>query len=632
MAQKTISERLSALRREMKKEQITAYYIPTDDFHGSEYVCDFFKCREFMSGFTGSAGTMVITRDFAGLWTDGRYFIQAENELKNTEIILMKSGEPDVKTVTEFLKERLKDKDTFGFDGRCVNGEFIRQLKEELSDKSITFCGQHDLVGRIWTDRPKPVFHPIWQLPEEVCGQKWEEKLLKIRAAMAEEKATVHLVTSLEDIAWILNLRGSDIHCNPVFLAYLYITKDRCVLFSNSDNTADLFFADSKRDIKAIGKDETEHSKNRADRFEKQKIEIYPYDEIYHFTRNIKNEKILLDEKLVNDALIENMSDNELIFKANPSTLLKAVKNETELENIRKAHIKDGAAVTKFIYYMKKYRDAVLNDTWEKPPLTETDCARILLSYRKEQDGFIKESFDPIMAYGEHGAIVHYSASKETAAQIKPDGFLLSDTGGHYRYGTTDITRTISMSPKGGLSDEQKRYYTLVLKAHLNLLGAKFPKGTTGNSIDAIARNPLWQQGLDFNHGTGHGVGYLLSVHEGPNAFRTYRGRGDVDKTAIVPGMVTSDEPGLYLQGQYGIRLENLTECVEEENGFYGFRPLTLVPFDRDSIDLSLLNQEEWQLLNLYHQQVYDKIEGYLNKDEQQWLKKETTPLFYNQF
>jgi Xaa-Pro aminopeptidase len=318
--------------------------------------------------------------------------------------------------------------------------------------------------------------------------------------------------------------------------------------------------------------------------------------------------------------------NNVLINEKNPTTLMKAVKNPTELANMRNAHIKDGVAVTKFIYHMKQYGKQMKEGTWKQEPITEMKAAEILYHFRKEQKGFLGDSFDPIMAYGEHGAIVHYSADKESDAVIGTESFLLSDTGGHYPDGTTDITRTISLTSEG-LNDEQKKHYTLVLKAHLRLLNAKFPKGVCGGSLDSIAREPLWAEGLDFNHGTGHGVGYLLSVHEGPNAIRTYRGRGNADTTSIVPGMITSNEPGLYFEGKYGIRLENLIECVEEESGFFGFRALTMVPFDRDAIDKNLLNYEEKCILNSYHKQVCDKIGMYLGMEERIWLQEQTRPI-----
>lgn len=610
----TIAEKLKLLRIEMAKEKISVYYIPTDDFHGSEYVSDYFKCREYLSGFTGSAGVLAVTKDFAGLWTDGRYFLQAAKQLEGTEIVLMKMGEAGVLSLEDFLTKHMQSGDKLGFDGRCVNGGFVKRLQQRMKDKEIQFEGSFDLTDRFWKDRPPLVFHKVWELEPSQSGCSRNHKLSMLRNEMVQKGADAHLLTSLEDIAWLLNLRGSDIHCNPVFLSYLYVTAEECYLFAgdmeNAANGREMIFEEEiRKNLKEDG------------------IYLLPYEDIYSFTRKLSGKKVLLNRNIVNERLIGNLSKHcALIEGENPTALMKAVKNSIELANMRNAHIKDGVAVTRFIYYMKKYRELVKSGQWMGKPLTEIKAAEILEGFRNEQEGFLGDSFDPIMAYGEHGAIVHYSATGETDAVLETEGFLLSDTGGHYRDGTTDITRTISLSA-GFLSEDQKKHYTLVLKANLNLLNAKFPKGVCGNSLDALAREPLWAEGLDFNHGTGHGVGYILSVHEGPNGFRTYRGRGKADTTAIVPGMITSDEPGLYFEGKYGIRLENLVECVEEENGFYGFKPLTFVPFDRESIDTSLLNVDEKFILNSYHQQVYDKISIYLREEEKIWLKEETNPI-----
>lgn len=613
MKKSVITERINALRREMAKEGITVYYVPTDDFHGSEYVSDYFKCREYLSGFTGSAGVLVVTPDFAGLWTDGRYFLQAAEQLQDSGISLMKMGEPGVPAVEEFLAEHMQAGDRLGFDGRCVSGSFIKNLWQRIKDKKATFDGNIDLTVRLWTKRPQLVHHPVWELELSQSGCFRKDKLSGLREKIAEKGADAHLLTSLEDIAWLLNLRGSDIHCNPVFLSYLYVTAEECILFAGK--------ADNGR---AAGTDV--FSGEILKHLQEDGIYLRPYGEVYEFTKGLQDKKVLVNENVVNARLIENLSKHCLLIdEENPTTLMKAVKNPTELSNMRNAHIKDGVAVTRFLYYLKQYKKMLSAGKWTGEPLTELKAAKILEGFRKEQKDFWKDSFDPIMAYGKHGAIVHYSATKETDVPLEAENFLLSDTGGHYADGTTDITRTISLAA-GNLTEEQKRHYTLVLKANLDLMDAKFPKGVCGSALDAIAREPLWAEGLDFNHGTGHGVGYILSVHEGPNAFRIYRGRGKTDTTAIVPGMITSDEPGLYFEGKYGIRLENLIECVEEENGFYGFRPLTLVPFDREAIEPSLLNDREKYTLNTYHQQVYDKISIYLGEEEKFWLQEETKP------
>ena len=506
----------------------------------------------------------------------------------------------------------MKPGDILGFDGRCVNGGFVKELKEKLSSKEIFFEGGYDLIDRFWSERPELSFHPVWELELSQSGISRREKLALIREKMEEKGADAHLLTSLEDIAWLLNLRGEDVHCNPVFLSYLYLTEENCILFAGGGET--------DTDTEVFSKDIREHLSEDG-------VRLQFYEDVYEFTAGLSAKKVLLNPKTVNQRLLDNLSVHcSLISSGNFTTALKALKNETELCNMRNAHIKDGAAVTKFIYYMKQYKKDLAAGKWKGQPITEIRAAELLESFRKEQDGYLGPSFDPIIAYREHGAIVHYSATEETDAVLKTEGFLLFDTGGHYKDGTTDITRAISLAA-GSLSEEEKRHFTLVLKANLALLSAKFPKGVCGNSLDTLAREPLWAEGLDFNHGTGHGVGYILSVHEGPNAFRTYRGKGKADMTAIVPGMITSDEPGLYFEGKYGIRLENLIECVEEENGFYGFRPLTFVPFDRESIEPSLLNNHEKYILNSYHKQVYDKINICLGENEKEWLKEETAPI-----
>ncbi len=596
----SIKERLSLLRAEMEREGINACYIPTDDFHGSEYVSDYFKGREYLSGFTGSAGVLLVTSSEAFLWTDGRYFLQAEAQLKGSGITLMKMGEPGVLSVDEIILEKLDYDEVLGLDGRCVNYNFVNNMGKSLQEKHISIRDELDLVELVWKDRPQLEFHPVWELSPEQCGVSRREKLAMVRETMKQIEADAHILTSLEDIAWLLNIRGADIHCNPVVLSYLYLTEKEGILFADSR-------AFPLELIRAL---------------EQDGIRLQSYYDIYTYAKNIREATILADYESVNYSLIQLLlKHNEIKNGKNPTLYLKAVKNETELSNMRKAHIRDGAAVTRFLYYLKSHRR-----NFEAEHLTEMSAADILEGFRREQPGYIGPSFDPIVAFKEHGAIVHYSATGESDVMLKAESFLLVDTGGHYDCGTTDITRTISLGENP--SDEEKKHYTLVLKGNLNLMAARFPKGICGGSLDVLAREPLWKEGLDFNHGTGHGVGFLLSVHEGPNAFRSFKGKGKPDTVAMEPGMITSDEPGLYLAGQYGIRLENLIECVEEENGFNGFRPLTFVPFDREAIDVSLLNDMEIVILNSYHRQVCDKIYPYLScEEEKRWLVEETSPL-----
>ncbi|MCR5654259.1 MAG: aminopeptidase P family protein [Lachnospiraceae bacterium] len=607
---------ITALRQEMEKEGFVAYVVPTNDYHGSEYVADFFKERAYVSGFTGSAGTLVVTGEFAGLWTDGRYFLQAEKELDGSGITLMKMGEPEVPTVESFLSDTVKEGEVIAFDGKLVSAEFVNKLKEQLPS-GVSLSMKENLVDRIWTDRPKLVRNPIFALKPEQYGEARKDKLERMRKALSKKEADATFLTSLEDIAWLLNLRGTDIHCNLVFLSYLYLTGEEAVLFTGPEDPKEA------EEVLPGGIKEA---------LKKDGVTVRPYEEVYAFAEKQSGKRVYLDEASVNAHLAQIIGgSNEIVWGWNVTYLPKAIKNETELRNMRKAHVKDGVALTKLLYGLKMYRDAVVSG--REPdgagvltlPPTELSLAEDLVRLRRAQGEYIEESFDPIMGYGPHGAVIHYSADEESNVGIGTESLFLSDTGGHYEMGTTDVTRTISMAPKGELSAEAKEHYTLVLKSHLALLSAKFPKGVTGNSLDALAREPLWQAGLDFNHGTGHGVGYMLSVHEGPNAFRTYRGRGQTDKTAIVPGMITSDEPGLYFAGKYGIRLESLLECVEEENGFYGFRALTMVPFDVECIDFKLLNIYEKRIFFDYQKKVYDTIGTYLTDDERAWLKGQIT-------
>ena len=596
-----MKKEIQTLQSEMKKEGFAAYLIPTSDPHMSEYVADHFKERAYISGFTGSAGTLLITGDSAFLWTDGRYFLQAEKELAGSGIVLMKQGEPGVFTLQEYLRRELKDGDVLAFDGRTLSSAFVKRLKRKLP--GVSFCMHTNLTDRIWKARPLLLQNPVFSLDLSVTGKSRSEKLSLVRKELKEKGVKATFLTSLDDIAWLLNLRGSDVHCNLVFLSYLYLSEKEAVLFAADK-------ADEEKKVilsKAIRKELKEDG-----------VRVLPYEEAYAYAEALRNESILIDEESVNACLCEKLTGaNRIISGENPSFYLKAVKNETELKNMRDAHRKDGVALTKLIYRLKCYRDDPAS-----VPLTERSVAALLTALRKEQGGYLSESFDPIIAYGEHGAVIHYSASEESDVPIGRDSLLLMDTGAHYETGTTDVTRTISMARPGELSYDMKRHYTLVLKSHLALLSAKFPEGVSGNSLDALAREPLWREGLDFNHGTGHGVGYLLSVHEGPNAFRTLKGNRTVLQTPMEPGMITSDEPGLYFAGKYGIRTESLLECVKEENGFCGFRPLTMVPFDRECVAFDLLNEEETRLFFDYQELVYDTISSYMTKEEQAWLKK----------
>lgn len=596
-----IRERLTQIRKKMEKSKIDMYFVPTNDFHGSEYVSDYFKTREFLSGFDGSAGNMVITQKEAGLWTDGRYFLQAENQLAGTGITLYKSGQEGVPTVNQYIESNMPESGTFGVDGRMVSEAWVEGLREMLASKKAKVVLERDLAGEIWLDRPELRHEKAWILPEEYTGESRMSKLQKLRQFLAEKGGGKMVFTSLDDIAWLLNIRGSDIPCNPVVLSYLVVEADNAFLFAGKG----IF---SVEDEGALGSDG---------------IVLKRYDEIYDYVRNFPEEEhIFVDKHAVNAIIVENFPKNtKIVDTACPVTAWKAVKNSVEIQNERKAHIRDGVAVTKFICWLKQNID--------KMPLTEIKAAEKLEGFRREGKHYLGPSFEPIAGYAEHGAIVHYSATPETDARLMPENFLLLDTGGQYLEGTTDVTRTILLGGKA--TSEQKKYYTAVLRGNLNLCAAKFMYGCSGVALDYAARQPLWEMGCDYNHGTGHGVGYLLNVHEAPNAFR-YRILKEPGQNAVLEeGMITSDEPGIYLAGKYGIRLENLILCVKKEKNefgqFMGFEPLTFVPFDRDAIDTEQMSQKELDYLNDYHRQVYEKLEKYLSSEEKEWLADMCAPL-----
>lgn len=595
----TITERLQALREQMRSRKFAAYIVPTDDFHSSEYVGDYFKAREYLSGFTGSAGTLLVEPDRAALWTDGRYFLQAKEQLKGSGITLMKSGQPDVPTLPDYLGERLSERDVVGFDGRCVTGAFVEKLKEKLAGKQIDFDGEEDLADLVWLDRPRLLAKPVWELSVDYTGLSREEKLVKVREKMTEKQADAFLTTALDEIAWLLNLRGDDVRNTPVFLSYLLLTENSVVLCAQ------------KRAFSEEIQEKLVHAG----------VSLYPYESIEEQVASLAaGTRLLADDRRVNYRLLQAVPGGvKRIGGESPIEMLKAVKTPQELENIRRAHVKDGVAVTRFIRWLKTHVG--------KETVTEISAAEKLEQFRSEREGYLGPSFDPIIAYGPHGAIVHYEALPETDAVIEPAGVCLADTGGHYIEGTTDITRTIVL---GELTAEERKAYTLVLKGHLRLGAAKFPQGVCGQNLDALAREPLWQEGLDYNHGTGHGVGYLLSVHEGPQGFRWRITK----ETACVPleeGMILSNEPGLYMTEKFGVRHENLVLVRKGEKNDFGqfmyLEPLTMVPFDREGIDVSLMTGEEIGLLNAYHKKVYEALSPYFTGEELTWLEKATAAL-----
>ncbi len=597
-----IRARLAALRESMLRHGVDAYLVLTDDFHASEYVDRYFKCRKWLSGFRGSAGTLVVTADEAGLWTDGRYFLAAAEQLRGTGVELRRMGEPGVPTIPEYLKQTLKDGQCLGYDGRTVTDAYARTLRTALFGREIRYAETLDLVGELWTDRPPFPAHPIWELEERFAGRSRADKLRFLREKMAALGADWHLLSSLDDIAWLFNLRGGDVAYSPVFYSYTLLSEDHAILYA----APEAFGAELRARLEADG------------------VTIRPYLQIYEDLKALPGgKKLLLSRARTNVALIGAVPPGvELIDKPNPSTLAKAEKNPVEMENERLAHVQDGVAVTKMIHWL---REEEKSGAIARGELTELDVSEKLLGFRRERPGFVDQSFSPIVAAGEHGAIVHYEATEESNAPVRPDSFLLVDTGGHYLQGSTDITRTVAI---GALSEEQKRHYTAVLRGHLDVAAACFRHGCTGVNLDVLARMPLWELGLDYNHGTGHGVGYLLNVHEGPQGLRL---RDQNSGAPFEEGMLTSDEPGLYLAGQYGIRIENLMLCVRtrqtEHGQFMGFEPVTMVPYERRAILPDMLTERELAQLNEYHAKVYERLSPWLDEDERAWLAEEAAAI-----
>ena len=579
----------------MEQQNIDCYIIPTDDYHHSEYVGDYFKFREYMTGFSGSAGTAVFTREKAGLWTDGRYFIQAEAQLKGSGITLYKSGEPEVPTIEEFLKKELEEGAVLGFDGRTVSyaqGEKYRQIAEG-EGASIEF--RLDLAPDTWTGRPEMSTEPAFLLEDEYSGENIESKLKRIREKMKENGCNAHILSSLDDIAWLFNIRGNDIAYCPLVLSYAIVYNNSVELFANSQK----------------------FSEEIVNLFAENQIQIYPYEDIYRVVSEMTSEdKVLLDSKIMNYRLYQAISkDTVIVDKQNPEILMKSVKNETQAENLRKAHLKDAVAHTKFMYWLKKNIGRV--------EITELSASARLEGLRAEQEHFLGPSFGPISAYGEHGAIVHYSADEKSNVPLKEGKLFMTDTGGHYLEGSTDITRTVALGEVGNI---EKEHFTLVARAMLRLANTVFLYGCSGANLDCIAREVFWKEGLNFNHGTGHGVGYLLNIHEGPINFRWKE--GERPAPALEENMVITDEPGIYIEGSHGIRLENellVRKTVKNEHGqFMNFEILTYVPIDLDAILPEKMNTEEKEMLNHYHKQVYEKVSPYLSEEERIWLKEYT--------
>ena len=592
-----IPERLARLRAEMKKRNIAVYVVPTADYHESEYVGEHFKARKYITGFTGSAGTAVVTMEEAGLWTDGRYFLQAAAQLEGTTVTLFRMGEEGVPTIPEYLANVLKAGDVLGFDGRVINAALGEQFAALAEKAGGSVYAEEDLVGLIWEDRPPLPDKKVWVLPAEYAGKSAADKIADVRAAMEKEGADVHLLTSLYDIAWLLNIRGGDIDYVPVVLSYLALTAERCLWFVREE---------------VLTPELREHLAQTG-------VETAPYEDFYGWAAAVPaGKKVLLDKKTCNTRLLRSLDGGvQVLDRANPTVLMRSMKNETELANTRAAHRKDAAAMIRFLRWLKT--------NVGKLPMTEISAADYLAARRAEQEGFLGLSFATICGYGPHGAIIHYGATPETDVPLKAEGLLLVDSGGHYLEGTTDITRTVALGP---LTDEMKSVFTLVLRSHLQLANARFLHGCTGINLDVLARGPLWAVDMDYKHGTGHGIGHILNVHEGPNAFRWKVSPGRSEDAVLEEGMITSDEPGLYLEGKFGVRTESELLCRKGAKNEFGqfmyFENLTYVPIDLDAVDPDAMNETEKGWLNAYHAMVYETMAPLLDEADRAWLKEAT--------
>lgn len=591
----TVPERLSALRKCMQEKHIDIYIVPTADFHQSEYVGEHFKARAYITGFTGSAGTAVITLHDAKLWTDGRYFLQAAKQLEGTGVTLMKMFEPGVPTIEEYLEAELKSGQTLSFDGRVVSVGEGDEYASIAKKNGAKVDYQEDLIDAIWTDRPPLSEEPVWFLEEKYSGESTESKLSRIRREIADAGCDTHIVSTLDDICWTLNIRGNDIDFFPLVLSYAIIRKDSLELYIDERKLDDK--------LKTI--------------FKKEGVNLHPYNAIYEDVKKLpKNATVLIDKTKLNYAIFNNIPNSvPIVNKRNPEILMKALKNPVEVENIKKAEIKDSIAHVRFMKWLK--------ENLGKIKITEMSASEKLDEFRAEMGNFIRDSFEPISSYGPHSAIVHYSSSPETDVELKEGSLYLSDTGAGFYEGSTDITRTYAL---GEVPKKMKDDFTIVAISNLQLASAKFLQGSSGLTLDILARKPFWDRGLNYNHGTGHGVGYLLNIHEGPAGFRYKFRAGETEE--IQEGMVITDEPGLYIEGSHGIRLENellARKGVQNEYGqFLYFETITLIPFDLDAISLDMLNEENRKLLNDYHKRVYEEIAPHLNEEEKVFLKKYT--------
>mgnify|MGYP000302785846 FL=1 len=590
----TINNRIAALRAHIAQEQIQAFIIPSTDPHLSEYVAPHWQSREWISGFTGSAGTVVVTAKDAGLWTDSRYFLQAARQLEGTCITLYKEMLPETPNIPEFLSAHLQEGDCVGIDGKMFSAEEVEHLQKELKKSGICIKSIADPMQLLWTDRPAMPLAPAFVYDTKYAGMSFTEKLPAVRQAMEATGADSLLLSALDEIAWLLNIRGNDVHCNPVVVSYLLIEKDKVNYFVQPQKV----------------------TPELAEYFSANGISVHPYEEIGDYLNSFNAHSILMNPAKTNYAIYSAIRPGCLIINgASPVALLKAIRNKQEIAGIHAAMQRDGVALVKFL----KWLDEAVPAGKE----TEISVDKKLHTFRAAQPLYMGESFDTIAGYKEHGAIVHYEATPETDVTLKPEGFLLLDSGAQYLDGTTDITRTIALGP---LTEEEKTDYTLILKGHIALAMAVFPEGTRGAQLDVLARMPIWKERMNYLHGTGHGVGHFLNVHEGPQSIRM-----NENPIALQPGMVTSNEPGVYKAGSHGIRTENLTLVCKDKEGMFGdylkFETITLCPICKKGIVKEMLTNEEIEWLNNYHQTVYEKLSPDLNEEEKVWLQEATASL-----
>lgn len=587
----TYTEKLNAIREQMKANGVAAYIIPSADPHMSEYVPDHYKCLRFASGFTGSAGTLVITANFAGLWTDFRYFVQSGEQLQNTGYELVKLKVQHAPEYIDWLNEELPANAVVAFDNKLLSVMLGELMEEKFADKNITLKS-FDFLDQIWEGRPALPTTPAFLIDEKFTGQSTANKLATLRTALKTNKADYTFISSLDDIAWLFNIRGKDVSYNPVVLSFAIISMDKATLFINPDKL----------------------NEDYQQQLQQQGVTILPYEAIEKALTEIpQNTTVFIDPKRNCFGLYRLLPSSVKIVQCiNPTTHFKAVKNQTEVENVRATMVKDGVAMTRFMKWME--------DNVGKIKITELSAAQKLQEFREEQEGLAGISFNTIGGYKAHGALPHYSATYESDSEILQEGLFLVDSGGQYFYGTTDITRMI---PLGKNTEEEKTDYTLVLKAMLEGSSTKYPKGTCGYQIDAICRKPLWDYEMNYGHGTGHGIGFYLNVHEGPQVFNPTN-----VAIAIEPGMITSIEPGIYRPGKHGIRIENLVltvkQSINEFNEFYGFETLTLALIDTSLINKELLENRHISALNQYHEMVFERLSPHLNPEESQWLKEKT--------